>query len=218
MSAPSLLKFSLKSAANLLLFALIGTAVLAFTYQQTHELIRQGEEQEKLKLLNEIVPPALADNNLVKDTVTIPADPLLGTIDQSTAFRGRLQGQPSAVVLSPVAPDGYSGKIFLLVAIRADGELIGVRVVAHHETPGLGDYIELPKSGWIHQFDGKARERLPDSEWRVRKDGGQFDYMAGATITPRAVIKAVNKTLQYFAANKDTLFAAAPAAAPGAGQ
>lgn len=198
---------TLQTAINLVFFAAIGTAVLSATFFMTHEKIVQSEEAEKLKLITQIVPPALFDNDIIQDTLSIPADPLLGNEDKTLAYRARLKGDPSAVVLEAVAPDGYSGKIALILAVRANGELAGVRVVAHKETPGLGDYIELPKSPWIKGFDGKSRETDRDGDWKVKKDGGQFDYMAGATITPRAVVKAVNKALRYFTANRDKLFA-----------
>jgi electron transport complex protein RnfG len=143
----------------------------------------------------------------MQDTLNIARDPLLGNDDTTVAYRARLKGEPSAVILEAIAPDGYSGKIALILAVKANGELAGVRVIAHKETPGLGDYIELPKNPWIKGFDGKSREVYRDADWKVKKDGGQFDYMAGATITPRAVVKAVNKVLQYFAANREQLFA-----------
>lgn len=203
-----LARASLQSAANLVFFAVIGTAVLASTFFLTHDEIVKSEKAEKLKLITQIVPPALFDNDVIQDALDIPADNLLGTEDATTAYRARLKGEPSAVVLEAVAPDGYSGKIRLILAVRANGELAGVRVVSHKETPGLGDYIELPKSPWIKGFDGKSREAYKDTDWKVKKDGGRFDYMAGATITPRAVVKATHKALQYFAANRDTLFAA----------
>lgn len=206
---------TLLAAANLLVFTLIGTALLSFTYSQTREPIAQSEEQEKLKLISQLLPAGLYDNNVVRDELTLKPDDLLGTSDDSLAYRARLHGKPTAVVLEAVAPDGYGGKIFLLVAIKTDGEIAGVRVVSHHETPGLGDYIELSKSPWIKNFDGASQARYKDADWKVKKDGGQFDYMAGATITPRAVIKAVHKTLQYFAANRDQLFAAVPAPKQG---
>jgi Na+-translocating ferredoxin:NAD+ oxidoreductase subunit G len=199
---------TLQTAINLVFFAVIGTAILASVFYMTHDAILKSEEAEKLKLITEIVPHALFDNEIIQDTLSIPADPLLGTEDATIAYRARLQGQPSVVALEAIAPDGYSGKINLILAIRADGELTGVRVVAHKETPGLGDYIELPKSQWITGFDGKSRGVYKDADWKVKKDGGQFDYMAGATITPRAVIKAVNKALIYFGENRDKLFAA----------
>lgn len=203
-----LARASLQSAVNLVFFAVIGTAVLASTFFLTHDEIVKSEKAEKLKLITQIVPAELFDNDVIQDSISIPADPLLGNEDSTLAYRARLHGEPSAVVLEAVAPDGYSGKIALILAVRANGELAGVRVVTHKETPGLGDYIELPKSPWIKGFDGKSREAYTDADWKVKKDGGKFDYMAGATITPRAVVKAVNKALQYFEANRDILFAA----------
>jgi len=199
---------TLQTAVNLVFFAVIATAVLASTFFMTRDAIRKSEEAEKLKLINQIVPPTLFDNDIIQDTLSIPASELLGTGDTTVAYRARLKGDPSAVVLESVAPDGYSGKIALILAVRANGELAGVRVVAHKETPGLGDYIELPKSPWIKGFDGKSRAVYKDADWKVKKDGGQFDYMAGATITPRAVVKAVNKALIYYGENRDKLFAA----------
>ncbi len=199
---------TLQTAVNLVFFAVLGTAVLASTFFMTHDAIQKSEEAEKLKLIMQIVPTELFDNDIIQDTLSVPASDLLGTQDTTFAYRARLKDEPSAVVLESVAPDGYSGKIALILAVRANGELAGVRVVAHKETPGLGDYIELPKSPWIKGFDSKSREVYKDADWKVKKDGGQFDYMAGATITPRAVVKAVNKALIYFGENRDKLFAA----------
>lgn len=201
---------TLQTAANLVFFAIIGTAILASTYFLTHEKIVESEKAEKLKLITQIVPPMLYDNDIMQDTLSISTDPLLGNDGETLVYRARLNDEPSAVVIEAIAPDGYSGKIALILAVKANGELAGVRVVAHKETPGLGDYIELPKNPWIKGFDGKSRENYKDADWKVKKDGGQFDYMAGATITPRAVVKAANKALQYFAANRERLFAANP--------
>jgi len=197
---------TLQTAINLVFFAVLGTAVLASVFYMTHDAIVKSEEAEKLKLITQIVPSSIFDNDIIQDTLSIPADPLLGNVDSTLAYRARIKGEPSAVVLEAIAPDGYSGKINLILAVRANGELAGVRVVSHKETPGLGDYIELPKNPWIKGFDGKSREVYKDADWKVKKDGGQFDYMAGATITPRAVIKAVNKALIYFGENRDKLF------------
>lgn len=208
---------TLQTAINLVFFAVLGTAVLASVFYMTHDAIVKSEEAEKLKLITQIVPSSLFDNDIIQDTLSIPADPLLGNVDSTLAYRARLKGEPSAVVLEAIAPDGYSGKINLILAVRANGELAGVRVVSHKETPGLGDYIELPKNPWIKGFDGKSREVYKDADWKVKKDGGKFDYMAGATITPRAVIKAVNKALIYFGENHDKLFAVA-ASSPDMGK
>ena len=199
---------TLQTAINLVFFAVIGTTVLASVYFLTFDPIRKSVEAEKLKLITQIVPADQFDNDIIQDTLAVPASELLGTDDVTPAYRARLKGEPSAVVLSAVAPDGYGGKITLILAVKTNGELDGVRVVEHKETPGLGDYIELPKDPWIKNFDGKSRATYQDADWQVKKDGGKFDYMAGATITPRAVIKAVHKALVYFERNRDKLFAA----------
>ena len=114
---------------------------------------------------------------------------------------------PVAVVLALIAPDGYGGPIKLLVGINADGSLAGVRVVNHHETPGLGDAIDTRRSNWILGFTGRSLGDPSPAQWAVRKDGGVFDQFTGATITPRAVVKAVKRALVYFEAHRDTLFA-----------
>jgi electron transport complex protein RnfG len=199
---------TLQTAANLIFFAVIATAILASVFFMTHDAIVKSEEDEKMKLITQIVPHSLFDNNIIQDKLNVAPSLLLGTEDATIAYRARLNGEPSAVILESVAPDGYSGKIFLILAVRANGELAGVRVVSHKETPGLGDYIELPKNPWIKVFDGKSREVYKDEDWKVKKDGGQFDFMAGATITPRAVVKAVNKALIYFTENREQLLAA----------
>lgn len=203
----TLARASAQSAVNLLFFAILGTLVLSSVFYLTQGRIAASIEQEKLKLIGQVVPQALFDNAIVQDTLEIPADALLGTDEPTLAYRARLHGEPTAVVLQPVAPDGYSGRIALLVAIRTDGSLSGVRVVAHKETPGLGDYIEAAKSDWIKGFDGHSLADRTDADWKVKKDGGQFDYMTGATITPRAVVKAVHKALRYYAQHRDQLLA-----------
>jgi electron transport complex protein RnfG len=211
----TLAKASFLTAMNLLFFTVIGTAILAITYNQTHDRIAQSELAEKLKLISQLVPQTEFDNDIVHDTLDITPDPLLGTESPTLAYRARSKGQPVAVVLESIAPDGYSGKINLIIAIQPDGTVGGVRVVAHKETPGLGDYIDIAHGNWIKGFDGKSLVAGKDDDWKVKKDGGQFDYMAGATITPRAVVKAVHKALQYYEKHKTELFSpAVPTKAP----
>jgi len=200
---------ALLTALNLLVFTVIGTAVLAFTFSLTHDLIVKTEEAAKLKLIMQIVPHSLFDNDIIGDTMTVEPSKQLGTDRTTTAYRARLQGKPSTVVLEAIAPDGYSGKISLIIAIREDATISGVRVVTHKETPGLGDYIEFARNRWISLFDGASHARYKESDWKVKKDGGQFDYMAGATISPRAIIKATHKALHYYEENRDKLFAEA---------
>ncbi|MEO7621737.1 MAG: electron transport complex subunit RsxG [Gallionella sp.] len=203
-------KASLITALNLLVFAMIGTALLALTYQLTHELISRSEEKAKLKLVTQIVPSDAYDNDIINDTMPLAPDKLLGNDDTTVAYLGRVKEQPSIAVMQVIAPDGYSGKISLILSIRNDGRIGGVRVISHKETPGLGDYIEIARNKWITIFNGTSLEAIKDSDWKVKKDGGQFDYMAGATITPRAVVKAVHKALQYYAQHHAALFAAHP--------
>jgi len=200
-------KASLQTALNLLFFTVIGTTVLAFTYSHTKEDIAHSEEQARMSLISQIVPQQIADNDIIHDTLKLKPDELLGTEEPSLAYRARLKGRITAIVLPAIAPDGYGGAIHLILAIRRNGEIAGVRVVSHNETPGLGDYIDIKKSPWIKGFDGKELKHGHDEDWQVKKDGGKFDYMAGATITPRAVVKAVHKALQYFAENRDKLLA-----------
>jgi electron transport complex protein RnfG len=211
-------KASVYTALNLLFFALVGTALLALTYQLTLEPISRSEENEKLKLITQIAPVSVYDNDILKDTVPLAADELLGSDDTTVAYIGRLDHQPSIAVIQAVAPDGYGGKIRLIVAIRSDGRISGVRVISNNETPGLGDYIEIAKSKWITVFDGTSLDSIKDSDWKVKKDGGAFDYMAGATITPRAVVKAVHKVLQYCARHRGELFKINPSAKEEAGK
>ena len=134
-----LTKAAVRTALNMLFFEVIGTAILAATFSLTHVLIAQSEESAKLILINQVAPVSLYDNDLIKDTQVVSADAQLGTEEDTVVYRGRLLGKPSVVVLQTVAPDGYSGKINMIVAITYNGSVSGVRVVSHKETPGLGD-------------------------------------------------------------------------------
>jgi electron transport complex protein RnfG len=203
----TLAKASFHTALNLLFFALIGTALLALTYQLTRDTIARSEENEKMKLIAQIVPATAYDNDIMKDTALLAPDELLGNDDATVAYRGRLKNQPSIAVLQATAPEGYGGRINLIIAFHRDGRIGGVRVISHNETPGLGDYIEIAKNKWIGVFNDTSLDNRKDSDWKVKKDGGTFDYMAGATVTPRAMVKAVHKALQYYALHRDELFA-----------
>lgn len=202
-----------RTAIILVFFVVAFTAALAVVYTMTKPAIEASAAEEKMRTINDVLPSELYDNELLADTLTLPATPELGQDDESTVYRGRLKGEPSTLVLEAVAPDGYAGKIRMLLAIRASGEVAGVRVTQHKETPGLGDYIEPKKDKnktrpWITQFDGLSLEKMPmANEWKVRKDGGRFDSVAGATVTPRAVVKAVYKAVKFATENRERLFA-----------
>lgn len=196
------------SSGLLALFAVIGGGALALTHAGTAERIREQEQATLIGRLNEIVPEARYDNALLKDTTQVQSREVFGTDEAMTVYRARRGNKPVALLLTTVAPNGYSGAIRLLVGVNADGRLAGVRVVQHRETPGLGDKIELSRSAWIRVFTGLSLDNPPAAAWKVRKDGGQFDQFAGATITPRAVVAAVRRTLDYAVTNLDALFAA----------
>ena len=200
------------TAAVLLLFALIGTLLVALTYEGTREQIAANEREALLRKLNLLVPPERYDNAIFEDTTQVINDHLLGTMEPVTVYRARRGSEPVALVIAPVAPDGYSGTIRLLVGINHDGSLAGVRILAHRETPGLGDKIEAERSDWILGFDGRSLDNPPLESWRVMRDGGAFDQFTGATITPRAVVKAVRNSLIYYRDNRETLFANAETA------
>lgn len=201
-----LIKHALKTAGILMAFAIIGTALLAYIFGITKAPIEKSEAEARLALFKQILPPNTYDNALLTQTISIAPNLLLGNTAPTVANIATLQSQPAGIILEAIAHDGYSGDIKLLIAIKANGQISGVRVLTHKETPGLGDYIEIIRSQWIRQFDQKSLRNTASKEWRVTKDNGIFDFMAGATITPRAVVKAVQKALEYFEANKHTLF------------
>lgn len=193
------------TALLLMFFATIGAAVVGFTHDNTEDRIRLNQQRIMLERLNTILPPASYDNELLKDSLTLAADPLLGTTADSTAYLARKAGRPVGVVLPAVAGNGYNGSIYLLVGVYTNGELAGVRVTRHRETPGLGDAIEAERSDWILGFAGKSLDNPGAKRWKVKRDGGDFDQFTGATITPRAVVKAVYDALVYFDENREQL-------------
>ncbi len=206
-----------ETALTLLAFIVFFTAMLAWVYLFSRPVIEQSARSEKLVVLNQILPAKLYNNDPLLDTLTLPAEPALGTRTPSTVYRARFNNKPAALVMDVVAPDGYSGAIKLLVAFSADGQVLGVRAVEHKETPGLGDYIDPRKdknkeTPWINQFNNVSTTLNPQ-DWHVRKDGGKFDAYAGATVTPRAVVKAVYRAREFVVNNRQVLFT--PAANSG---
>ncbi|MCP1622605.1 electron transport complex subunit RsxG [Pseudomonas nitroreducens] len=204
----------LKSALVLGLLAVIAAGVVTAVHQFTAQRIDTAQREARGRALLALLPQGSYDNHPLENEVSAFDPKLLGRDEPSPAFIARLQGQTTAVVLQPVARDGYGGSIQLLVGVTAQGRLLGVRVVAHHETPGQGDRIELGKSNWLHSFDGRSLSDPAEAGWQVKKDGGQFDQFAGATVTPRAVVKATHLALQYFDAHKTELLAPATSGDP----
>lgn len=204
---------ALRTAATLFLFVIIFTGLLSGAYLWTKPAIEASAAEEKMKLVDEVLARSEYDNALLADTLTLPPTAALGLEESSTLYRARRAGQPVAVIFEAAAPDGYAGKIRLLISLRHDGRVAGVRVTQHKETPGLGDYVEPKKDKnkqhpWIEQFRELAYASLTDKDWKVKKDGGHFAYHAGATITPRAVVKAVHKAVRWASEQGDALYAA----------
>jgi Na+-translocating ferredoxin:NAD+ oxidoreductase subunit G len=189
----------------LALFAVVGVGLVAVVHHQTKDRIIDNERLALLSQLNALVPAHTIDNDIVSDVVTVSDPERLGG-KETQVYLGRKAGRPVAAVFTSIVPDGYSGPIKMLVAVRTDGSLGGVRVISHRETPGLGDKVEERKSDWIHSFADKSLDNPLSAKWKVKKDGGVFDQFTGATVTPRSIVHAVKNTLIYFRDHGASLF------------
>ena len=194
-----------KNSIGLGIFAVMTAGLIAVTHQLTEHTIEDNIVQAQLSAFNEILPADRYDNNLAEANIMLDADPLLGSAEPVQAFIARKDGQVSAIIFETIAPGGYNGNLDLLVAVDRNGVVTGSRVISHKETPGLGDKVDLQKSKWILSSGDKSLENTSLKQWNVKKDGGEFDQFTGATITPRAVVRAVKNTLLYFNENKDAL-------------
>jgi len=195
------------SGSVLAVFAAITSVAIGWTYLATKDQIDMEVRRAEARQLLEIFPPETHDNDIVDDGFELVADtPLLGIREARQGYRVRQNNKVIGVILPATARDGYSGDIRALVGIRDDGTVAGVRVVAHRETPGLGDKVDLRKSDWILGFDNRSLSQPDLSGWNVEKDGGVFDQFTGATVTPRAVILATRRALEYARLNAETLF------------
>ena len=197
---------AIRSSVLLGLIALLGTALLAGVNSLTYDQIVEQEKQRVLQQLNEIVPIATFDNDLLTDKIEIEDKTYFDHPAPVLVYRARMGSKPVAVMMIVTAPDGYNGDIKLLLGINVSGEILGARVISHKETPGLGDPIEIRKSDWINGFTTRSLNNPENSGWSVKRDGGQFDQFTGATITPRAVVKIIHNSLLYFETNRQQLF------------
>lgn len=191
-----------RAVLSLSAFAALVGLVVGVAWDSTRERIADNEAQRVLSELNAILPTTLYDNQLHRDVITLnlPGD------EPRQIWRARRDGEAVAAVLSSLAPDGYSGQIRLLVAIRIDGQILGVRVASHSETPGIGDAIEARKSAWIGNFTGRSLTDPAENRWRLRKDGGDLDAISGATVSSRAVVAATRRAMQYFHLHRELIF------------
>lgn len=198
----------LKSGLTLAAIAAICTAAVATTYQLTRERIADNEQA----FLEQSLEPALSgvafDGGISDSMLVLPAPHGLPGNDDAIVYRLYSGGEPAAALFAVTARDGYSGPIRILVGVRYDGTVTGVRILEHRETPGLGDKIESSRSDWVFQFDGRSIGDPGIDGWEIRRDGGEFDQLSGASVTPRAVTRAIRETLLYFGANRDAVFSA----------
>ncbi|MCF2946522.1 electron transport complex subunit RsxG [Paraglaciecola aquimarina] len=198
-------------------FAIVTTGLIALTYFGTKQQIAEQQQQKLLSILNAVVNENSYDNQIHLDCAQIQDPKYLGDNKPHRIYRARLEGDAAAVAIETTAPDGYSGKIHLVVGMfstNAENALVsGVRILSHKETPGLGDKIELRISDWILDFNQQEYNQNNAHMWAVKKDGGQFDQFTGATITPRSVVKAVKKSIEFYLKNKETIFKAENACA-----
>lgn len=197
------------------LFAVITTLLIAGTWLGTRDRIAMEQRKAEERALLEIIPDERHDNSMLDDTLAVTVDAAGLSLRQDKKIYLARQGSEVVAAILPVtAPDGYSGEIDLIVGINADGSVAGVRVLTHKETPGLGDKVDLKKSDWILSFDGRSLKNPGIEGWAVKKDEGVFDQFTGATITPRAVVAATLRTLQYAEANRATIFGGDAEGAP----
>lgn len=198
-----------KSGVTLAIVAAFCTSLVAFTWQQTEERI----EANKKAWLERSLQPALAglffDSPVTESMIIIPAPHDLPGSNDAIVYRVFAGETPVAALFVVSARNGYAGPIRFLVGISMDGTVTGVRVLEHRETPGMGDRIEMTKSDWVLQFDGRSLQDPEPGRWAIKDDGGEFDQLTGASVTPRAIIKAIKQTLQYFDGNRDAIFSAA---------
>lgn len=194
------------SAATLAAMAAVLTVGLVSIANLTRDRIARSQQVWIKQHLDALIAPQSYDNDPLVDIIEVTAPDLLGTAAPVTVYRARKAGAPVAVAVRSVAPDGYRGPLELLVAIAPDGSLIGVQVIRHDETPGLGDAFENRDVAWLERFRGLSLSNPPQQRWTVRRDGGDFDAFTGATITPRAIVKAVRRTLEFYRGNRQRLF------------
>ncbi len=187
----------LTAASRIGLFSFIIVGLVTLVYHASKDKIAANEQQALLKTLQAVLPANNYDNNLADDHIQLQGH---------TIYRARKSGSPVAAIITSTASQGYNGGIDLLIAIDTEGRILGVRVLSHKETPGLGDKIELKKSTWILSFAQKSLSDHDIALWAVKRDGGLFDQFTGATITPRAIVNEVKNTIFFFQQQQHTLF------------
>ncbi|MGR3168972.1 electron transport complex subunit RsxG [Vibrio vulnificus] len=193
-----------KNGLTLAIFACATTGLVAMTQYLTKDQITLQEQKQLSSVLNQVIPQS-AHDNLLFESCTLVSDSALGSDKAMPAYIATRNGQATAIAIESVAPDGYNGAIKIITGIDTSGTVLGTRVLSHQETPGLGDKIDLRVTDWITSFTGKQLNDDNYNSWKVRKDGGEFDQFTGATITPRAVVKAVRNTVEFVNSHREQI-------------
>jgi electron transport complex protein RnfG len=199
----------LRSGATLAAIATICTTLVAASYHLTVDRIAANDKA----LLEQSLQPALAntfyDSSVSESRLVLEPPHGLPGSEAAIIYRDYSGDEPVAALFVVTARDGFAGPIRILLGVDINGVVTGVRILHHRETPGFGDKIDERKSDWVHQFETRSLQDPLVGRWRIRGDGGDFDQLTGASVTPRAVIKAMRETLQYFDAHREEIFAAA---------
>lgn len=196
----------LKNGVTLAAIAAICTALVATTYHLTKERIAANEQAFLERKLAPVLSGIRFEGSISESKKVIKAPHELPGREDALIYRVHADGEPVAALFAVTAPDGYAGPVRILLGIDVNGVVTGLRILEHRETPGLGDKIEESKSDWVYQFNGKSLGNPDIAGWQIRRDGGEFDQLSGASVTPRAVIDAVRETLLYFDANQEQIF------------
>ena len=197
----------IKGGVTLAAIAAICTMLVAATYQLTADRIAANERAWLERSLEPALSGVFFDGSVTESKLVVPPPHDLPGNDTAIVYRVYAEGAPVAALFAVTARDGYAGPIRILVGVGIDGAVTGVRIVEHRETPGLGDRIDQSRSDWVYQFDGRSLRNPVETGWLLQVDGGEFDQLTGASVTPRAVIKAIRDTLIYFNAHRDEIFA-----------
>jgi H+/Na+-translocating ferredoxin:NAD+ oxidoreductase subunit G len=198
----------IRSGLTLAAIGAVCAALVSTTYMLTRDRIAANEQAWLEKSLEPALAGVFFDGGVSESMLVIPAPHELPGTDDVIVYRVYAENRPVAALFAVTAPDGYAGPIRILVGIEYDGTVTGIRILEHRETPGLGDRIVSSRSDWVFQFDGRSIRNPIAGGWAITTDGGQFDQLTGASVTPRAVITAIRETLIYFDAHREELFAA----------
>lgn len=188
-----------KMVLTLTIVSAIAASSLATIFDLTKDKIAEEKRQEMLRAIKTVLPEY--DNEPDKDVVElISGKDKKGQDIKVKFYRGSKDGKIVGVAFKSLTMNGYSGLIVVMVGVDPTGTVSAIEVLSHAETPGLGDPIA--SSSFEDQYKGK---NLQNANWLVKKDGGDFFQLTGATISPRAVTEAVKKGLDFFTAHKSEI-------------